>query len=127
MLKNQGLLPLKEAEQKKIVILGKFAGANAHGSGAANAAGYETVTLSKAFIAEFGNNARLIHTGDERSIREADLVVLSVGTLDSEAVDRSFDLPKDQENLINWVLRVEQEYPYSDQFRRGNKYEPLDR
>ncbi len=69
----------------------------------------------------------MIHTGDERSIREADLVVLSVGTLDSEAVDRSFDLPKDQENLINWVLRVEQEYPYSDQFRRGNKYEPLDR
>ena len=103
LLKNQNLLPLKEAEKKKIVILGKFAGANAHGSGAANTAGYDTVTLSKAFVAEFGNKARLIHTGDERSIREADLVVLSVGTMDSEAVDRSFDLPRDQENLINWV------------------------
>jgi len=102
MLTNKGVLPLDK--ETPILLTGKYAIENAIGGGAAQCEGYNNRTLLQGLKSEFSGPIEYKEKPNEADITQAPLVILSVGTFDSEASDRAFDLPKEEEEYILWVL-----------------------
>jgi len=105
LLKNDGnILPVKKNSGLKIIALGKYMKEMAHGGGAAYVKGYNNISLLEALQNEFGNQIEFIDSLGESEVASADLVILSIGTFDTEGADRSFDLPANELQNINRVL-----------------------
>ncbi len=100
LLRNENkILPI-ENTQKKILLTGEYIDKIAEGGGAAVVEGYNNVTLASALQKEFGDHLKVIKNADDKEIAEAGMVILSIGTYDSEGWDRPFDLPVEKESLI---------------------------
>lgn len=104
LLKNDGILPLGQ-ECSKILLTGKFVDRLAAGKGSSLVEGYEQVNLLQAMQAEFPD-AELLYLPEPSAedLAWADVVILSVGTIDSENYERPFALPKEDEAFIHMVL-----------------------
>ena len=103
LLRNENnILPI-EAPQKKILLTGEYIDTIPEGGGAATIEGYNRITLAQALKNELGANLRIIKNARDADIRSAEIVILSIGTYDSEGWDRPFNLPANKEKL---VLRV---------------------
>lgn len=99
LLKNQNnILPIKG--KKKILLTGEFADQIAHGGGSAEVEGYNIVNMLTALKNEFGDNLQYVKEPTDEQIKNAEIILLSVGTLDREGSDRPFELPKEMENKI---------------------------
>ncbi len=100
LLRNErSVLPIKDSVET-ILVTGDFAWMYAQGGGSANVLGYNQVILSDAMFAQFGDRAVLNDTPTDKELKDADIVVLSIGTFDSEGRDRPFDLPDSVESTI---------------------------
>ncbi len=105
LLENNGILPLDRAG-KTILLTGKFLNEPPRGRGSAYVEGYDFVGLPAAVKAEFGDDVIVVPVADDQQIKSADVVLLSVGTIDSEARERPFALPAGEEAYIRKVVEA---------------------
>lgn len=104
LLKNRNnILPLNPAVNRKILLTGKFVSEIPRGYGAAEVIGYNNVRLIDALQKEFGRTVYYIEHPTIAELQEADIVVLSMGTRDREAVERPFALPDEEEKFIRYI------------------------
>jgi len=104
LLKNQdGILPVKKGT-KKILLTGKFVTDNAHGSGAADVAGYNVINMLKALKEAYGDRIDYVKRPSDEQLKAAEVVFLSTGTNDSEGWDRPFAMPKEEEAAVTRVV-----------------------
>jgi len=96
---NNNLLPISEGSSKKILITGMYVTENVYGGGSGQVKGYNTVTIIDALKKVYPN---LIYkaTASDQDLKNADVVMLSVGTFDYEGSDRHFAISKEQEDLV---------------------------
>ncbi|MBN2710197.1 MAG: glycoside hydrolase family 3 C-terminal domain-containing protein [Calditrichaceae bacterium] len=101
LLRNDNnILPLDKGAGKQILVTGEFLEEIYAGGGAARVEGYNHITMKKALQDEFGESVKFDESPSNEKIQKADIVLLSVGTRDSEGYDRSFNLPEEMENKI---------------------------
>jgi beta-glucosidase len=98
LLKNDGVLPI--SKDKKILLTGDFTETIARGLGSAEVEGYNVVKMADAFKTEFGNNLTYLQNPTDEEISSASVVLVSIGTLDSEGWDKPFELPKETNDKI---------------------------
>lgn len=104
LLKNRdGILPLDPASDRKILLTGKFCHEIARGRGASYVDGYGNVTLADALAEVFGDSINYVEKPTAEEIKAADVVLLSTGTIDEEAIERPFGLPETEESFIKFV------------------------
>jgi beta-glucosidase len=99
LLKNNQILPIRDL-QKKILITGKFANTVPSGLGSAMVEGYNQTSLVKALQNIFGKNVVYIENPTDKDLKNADVVIVNVGTMDSEGYDRPFDIVPEFEDQI---------------------------
>jgi beta-glucosidase len=101
LLKNKdGILPAKKDAAGKILVTGRYVHENAKGGGAADVEGYNNITLIQALKATYGERVEYVKNPSDEQLKAAPLVFLSTGTSDSEAWDRPFALPKEEEARV---------------------------
>ena len=106
LLKNRdNILPLDPTKNRKILLTGKFIYEIPRGYGAAEVIGYNNVSLIEALQRAFGRTVYYIEKPTVADIKEADIVLLSMGTRDKEAIERPFALPKEDESLMRYVTK----------------------
>ncbi|MBI9040975.1 glycoside hydrolase family 3 protein [Lutibacter sp.] len=98
LLKNEHILPI--SKDKKILLTGEFVETLARGGGSAEVEGYNIVSMLNAFKTEFGDKLTFSKTPSNEEIKNADVVLISIGTLDNEGWDKSFELPKETNEMI---------------------------
>lgn len=81
LLKNRNeILPLDPTKNRKILLTGKFVYEIPRGYGAAEVIGYNNVSLIDALQKVFGRTVYYIEKPTVAEIKEADVVLLSMGT-----------------------------------------------
>ncbi len=104
LLENRdNILPLDPAVNRKILLTGKFVSEIPRGYGAAEVIGYNNVRLVDALQKEFGRTVYYIEHPTVAELQEADIVILSMGTRDREAVERPFTLPNEEEGFMRYI------------------------
>lgn len=104
LLENRdNILPLDPAVNRKILLTGKFVSEIPRGYGAAEVIGYNNVRLVDALQKEFGRTVYYIEYPTVAELQEADIVILSMGTRDREAVERPFTLPDEEEGFMRYI------------------------
>ncbi len=106
LLRNRNQLLPVQTDKKEVLLTGKYIDKVAQGGGAATVAGYNHTTLEEALKDEFGERINVSAGATDEEISNADIVVLSIGTFDSEGWDRPFDLPGETENLVLHVTSL---------------------
>jgi len=105
LLRNrEALLPLND--QKKILLTGRFVNNSAQGGGASEVEGFNHITLLQALQADFADSLTYIENPSDLEIEEADVLIVSTGTLDSEGYDRAFELPETEENRVKRMVSL---------------------
>lgn len=99
-------MPLDPTKNRKILLTGKFIYEIPRGYGAAEVIGYNNVSLIEALQRAFGRTVYYIEKPTVADIKEADIVLLSMGTRDKEAIERPFALPKEDESLMRYVTKI---------------------
>lgn len=106
LLKNRdSILPLDPSKNRKILLTGKFVYEIPRGYGAAEVIGYNNVNLIDALQKSFGRTVYYVEKPTVADLKEADVVLLSMGTRDKEAVERPFALPKEDESFMRYVTK----------------------
>lgn len=100
LLKNDGLLPLDMNVNRTILVTGRFLDEIPRGRGAAAVKGYDNVSLRDALTAVFGRTVVFAEKPTEKEVKNADVVLVSVGTVDAEAIERPFALPSAEEKAV---------------------------
>jgi len=99
LLKNRdNILPING--KKKILLTGEFVEQLPHGGGSAEVEGYDIITILAALKNEFGGILEYIKDPTDEQLKTAEIVLLSIGTLDSEGSDRPFELTPDIERRV---------------------------
>ena len=105
LLKNkENILPLDPKVSRKILVTGKFVYDIPRGAGSASVKGYNTVSMMDALKKVFGSSVYYIGEPTDQDLKDADVVILSMGTLDAEAIERPFDLPGEDEAFMKNVI-----------------------
>lgn len=104
LLKNDGLLPLEPAHNLKILYTGKFINELPRGKGSAAVKGYDNISPAAALREQFGRNIEFAASPTDEMISKADAVIVSVGTIDSESVERPFALPAKEEAFVKDII-----------------------
>ncbi|MDA3893645.1 MAG: glycoside hydrolase family 3 C-terminal domain-containing protein [Salinivirgaceae bacterium] len=103
LLRNDtNLLPLNPEKVSAVLLTGQFVEEIPSGGGAATVEGYNNVTMLKGLQNEFGDKINYKKDPTDAQIKSAETIILSIGTLDSEGWDSSFDF---QESISNLILR----------------------
>lgn len=102
LLKNEeAILPITQTD-KRIVVTGRFVTEWARGGGSAEVQGYDVVSLLDALKAQFGNQVDYLPDPTAEDLEHCDIVIVSIGTFDSEGWDKPFDLPEEtNQHLID--------------------------
>jgi beta-glucosidase len=101
LLKNsENILPIAKDKVEKILVTGKYVTELAKGGGSAEVKGYNWINLLDALKNELGEKLVYVENPTADQIKDADLVILSIGTFDYESWDRPFALPVEEENQI---------------------------
>ncbi|MDZ7724567.1 MAG: glycoside hydrolase family 3 C-terminal domain-containing protein [candidate division KSB1 bacterium] len=94
LLKNSNhILPVSPKDNKTILLTGDFVTTIARGQGAASVEGYNHVQMLDALKKVYGEQLNYIETPTETEIKAHDIVLLSIGTIDSEGWDQPFAFP----------------------------------
>jgi beta-glucosidase len=101
LLRNEkNLLPVLPDRNNKILLTGEYVEKIPRGGGSADVEGYNHITMLDALKKVYGDNLQFIKEPTDEQIKSAEVVLLSVGTHDSEGYDKSFDLPEAVESQI---------------------------
>jgi len=100
LLRNEaGILPIED-RNAKILLTGEYSDKIAQGGGAATVEGYNHILLRDALAELHGENLVFNKVPGDEEIASANVVIVNIGTFDSEGSDRPFDLPRDVEKEI---------------------------
>ena len=94
LLKNNNVLPIPKSSNSSILLTGEYSDKIPCGGGAAEVKGYDNVTMLTALKEVYGSKVTYLENPDNQSIKNADYVIYSAGTYDSEGWDKSFDFPE---------------------------------
>ncbi|TCC88627.1 glycosyl hydrolase [Pedobacter frigiditerrae] len=101
LLENRNnILPLKA--DGRILVTGKYVLKNAAGGGSGRVLGYDVINMKTAIANEF-KAAYFIDKPTDQELKSAPCIIYSVGTNDTEAVDRPFNLNKADEAEIQRI------------------------
>ena len=101
LLRNENnLLPVLPDSKNTILLTGEYAEKIPHGGGSADVEGYNHVTMLDALKKVYGENLHYIKDPTDDQIKTANVVLLSIGTYDSEGWDKPFSLPKSTDKQI---------------------------
>jgi beta-glucosidase len=107
LLRNEkNILPINPKSKKKILLTGDYAEKIARGLGSAEVLGYNNVSLVDALKTEFPGSVLYEEQPSDAVIKNADIVLLSVGTEDHEGWDKSFSLPAEKEEQIKHIAKL---------------------
>lgn len=103
LLCNNGILPL--TPERSILVIGKYLDGDprleaANTSSSADVEGYDFVSLRQALTDKFGSRVTFAGNPTEAQLREADVVLAVVGTVDMESFERPFALPAADEKMV---------------------------
>ncbi len=102
---NNELLPIDKSKKQHILATGTYLDKWVSGKGAALVKGYDHILLKDALLNEFGNQVTFVKHPSKGQIESADIVLLCIGTQDGEGYDRPFDLPKKDEELVQFCTK----------------------
>jgi beta-glucosidase len=101
MLRNEkNILPVLAGNNNIILLTGEFVESIPHGGGSADVEGYNHITMLDALKKVYGENLQYVKDPTDEQIKSANVVLLSIGTIDSEGHDKHFELPDNVENQI---------------------------
>lgn len=100
LLKNDGLLPLDKSVNRTILVTGRFLDEIPRGRGSAAVMGYHNISLRQALTEVFGRTVEFAEKPTGEQLKRADVVLVSVGTVDAEAIERPFALPSAEEKAV---------------------------
>ena len=103
LLRNEARILPVEDTAKRILIMGDYAYQIPQGGGAAAVEGYDHITLADAMGKIFGKKATFENIPSDETIKHTDIVVLIIGTFDSEGWDKPFELPDETEAEIKRI------------------------
>ncbi len=104
LLKNKNnILPLDPKVNRKILLTGRFVHEIPRGYGSAEVVGYNNVSLLEALQQVYGYTVYCVEKPSVDDLKTADVVILSMGTRDEEAIERPFALPKKDEEFMRFV------------------------
>ena len=104
MLKNKNnILPLGPSINRNILLTGKYVMSIPTGQGSANVVGYNNIKLIDALKKVYGRTIYYIEKPTKKDLEDADIVLLSMGTQDREAVERPFALSKEDEMFMKYI------------------------
>lgn len=107
LLKNNGILPLENPNGKKILVTGNYLDKDFNWVYAsADVKGYNKISWRQALQKEFGDNLIFTAKPTDKEIKEADIVIVSTGTVDREAYERSFELPAAENNQLKRIAAL---------------------
>ncbi len=106
LLRNEGnILPVSNSGSNSILLTGQFVEKIPMGGGSAEVEGYNHVNMLNALKTEFGDQIQYIPEPTAEDYKKASVVLVSIGTLDSEGRDSPFEL---DENTISLVSQAAQ-------------------
>ena len=101
LLRNEkNLLPVLPDRNSKILLTGEYVEKIPRGGGSADVEGYNHITMLDALKKVYGDNLQYVKEPTDEQIKAAKVVLLSIGTHDSEGYDKPFDLPEAVESQI---------------------------
>lgn len=107
LLRNNGVLPLDDVKGKKILVTGNYLDKDFNWVWAsADVRGYDQLTWRDGLQKEFGDNIIFVDKPTDGQIKEADVVIVSTGTVDREAYERPFDLPATENKLLKKIVSL---------------------
>ena len=106
LLKNNGVLPIRNSAAISILLTGEYSDKIPCGGGAAEVKGYDNVTMLAALKEVYGDKVVYIENPDDQAIKNADYVIYSAGTFDSEGWDKSFDFPETVNKAIKNIASL---------------------
>lgn len=98
LLKNDGILPLKEGQQ--VLLVGRWAKTVPQGGGASKVKGFNQVTAEQALLSSLRAKVTAIENPNFIQLQNADVVVVATGTYDCEGTERPFAMPQADEALV---------------------------
>lgn len=105
LLKNNGILPLVNSSGKKILITGNYLDKDFNWVWAsADVKGYNQVTWRDALKKEFGADIEFVNKPTDSQIKNADIIIVSTGTVDREAYERPFNLPAAENKQLEKII-----------------------
>jgi beta-glucosidase len=106
LLKNEDdILPLKNPETK-ILATGTYMKERISGGGSADVEGYNWLTILDGLKGRFGKQVTYVEKPSKEELEQADIVVVSVGTHDSEGQDKEFNLPDSVNNQVKEIAAI---------------------
>ncbi len=107
LLENKNaILPLSKDLSKKILVTGEFVDRNIQGGGSAEVEGYNNITILDALKKEFKSQIEYVPSPTDDEIKKATYIIVNIGTADSEAWDRPFELPSKTDEFIQNVVSI---------------------
>ena len=98
LLKNDGILPLKEGQQ--VLLVGRWAKVAPQGGGSSKVKGFNHVTSEQALLSALRAKVTAVEKPNFIQLQKADVVVVATGTYDSESRERPFAMAEEDEALV---------------------------
>ena len=98
LLKNNGILPLKEGQ--RVLLAGRWAKVAPQGGGSSKVKGFNQVTSEQALLNSLRAKVTAIEKPNFVQLQKADIVVVATGTYDSEGTERPFAMEEEDEALV---------------------------
>ncbi len=98
LLKNNGILPLKEGQN--VLLVGRWAKTLPQGGGSSVVRGYNHVSAEQALLNALRAKVTAIESPNFIQLQKADIVVVATGTRDREEAERTFAMAERDEALV---------------------------
>ncbi|MBE6194134.1 MAG: glycosyl hydrolase [Rikenellaceae bacterium] len=98
LLKNNGILPLKEGQE--VLLVGRWAKTAPQGGGSSKVKGFNQVTSEQALLNSLRSKVTAVENPNFIQLQKADIVVVATGTRDSESYERPFSMSEKDEALV---------------------------
>ena len=98
LLKNDGILPLKEGQE--VLLVGRWAKVAPQGGGSSRVKGFNQVTSEQALLNSLRSKVTAIEKPNFIQLQKADVVVVATGTFDKEGQERPFSMKEEDEALV---------------------------
>ena len=98
LLKNNGILPLKQG--KNVLLVGRWAKTAPQGGGSSKVKGFNQVTSEQALLNSLRAKVTAIEKPNFIQLQNADVVIVATGTYDSEGTERPFQMEEEDEALV---------------------------
>lgn len=98
LLKNNGILPLKEGQE--ILLVGRWAKVAPQGGGSSKVKGFNQVTSEQALLNALRSKVKAVTKPNFIQLQKADIVVVATGTYDAEGCERPFSMQEEDEALV---------------------------